>query len=76
MRAGSLSVCVSGHCVHKCTYLPSPVPLAPLDLAVLNVSSTSLNVTWSRPTFVRGVLLAYEVCRFRVGGSGWVHVRR
>jgi netrin-G3 ligand len=36
-------------------------PLAPLNLQVLNVSSTSLNVTWNRPESIRGVLIAYEI---------------
>ena len=41
-------------------FIPS-VSLPPLNVEVFNVSSTSLNVTWDRPTFVRGILLAYEV---------------
>ena len=56
-------VCV---CVWYCTYAyekcfaPS-VPLPPMNVEVFNVSSKSLNVTWDKPMFVHGILLAYEV---------------
>ena len=46
-----------------------PAPSAPYNLTAYNTSSSSITLNWTRPQFLNGIILSYEVIYYPVGSN-------
>ena len=49
------------HTFYACTYVHYTVPSAPQNLTIEKVTSSSFDLSWTRPSHPNGVILSYQV---------------